>query len=81
MTKDELQMIVIKNASHVTGDICIDDNMGLIDDLGYDSLDFVQLIIEIEEKTGMDFLDEDLLADNFTSVGSLWDMICKRAGN
>ena len=46
-----------------------------IDDLGADSLDTVELIMEFEEEFGIEIPDED--AENITTVGSAVDYIEK----
>lgn len=46
-----------------------------LDDLGADSLDTVELIMEFEEEFGIEIPDED--AENITTVGSAVDYIDK----
>ena len=49
-----------------------------VDDLGADSLDTVELIMELEEEFGIEIPDED--AENITTVGSAVDYIDKIQG-
>ncbi|MDP6533012.1 MAG: acyl carrier protein [Candidatus Marinimicrobia bacterium] len=44
-----------------------------VDDLGADSLDTVELIMELEEEFSLEIPDED--AENLTTVGSVVDYI------
>jgi acyl carrier protein len=44
-----------------------------VDDLGADSLDTVELIMELEEEFSLEIPDED--AENLTNVGSVVDYI------
>lgn len=44
-----------------------------VDDLGADSLDTVELIMELEEEFGIEIPDED--AENMTTVGSVIEYI------
>ena len=44
-----------------------------VDDLGADSLDTVELIMQLEEEFGMEIPDEE--AENLTTVGSAVDYI------
>ena len=46
-----------------------------VNDLGADSLDTVELIMEFEEEFGIEITDED--AENITTVGSAVDYIKK----
>lgn len=80
MTKDELYSIIRKNATHAEQNIVITDDTHIVEELNFDSIDFVQMIIDIEELAEIDFLDEDLLVDGFTTVGTIWEMICVRLG-
>ena len=47
----------------------------LVDDLGADSLDTVELIMELEEEFGIEIQDED--AENITTVGAAVDYVEK----
>ena len=49
-----------------------------VDDLGADSLDTVELIMELEEEFGIEIPDED--AENITTVGSAVGYIDKIQG-
>ncbi len=46
-----------------------------VDDLGADSLDTVELIMELEEEFGIEIPDED--AENITTVGAAVDYVEK----
>ena len=48
-----------------------------VDDLGADSLDTVELIMQLEEEFGMEIPDEE--AENLTTVGSAVDYIDSHA--
>jgi acyl carrier protein len=41
-------------------------------DLGLDSMETIQLLLDLESFYGLTFPDELLTADTFTSVGGLW---------
>lgn len=55
----------------------ISANMKLIDDLGFDSINMLQLILELEEKFNISLSDDDLDIDNFKSVKSITTLIEK----
>ena len=48
-----------------------------VDDLGADSLDTVELIMQLEEEFGIEIPDED--AENITTVGAAIDYIENKA--
>lgn len=53
-------------------EISSDDN--LIEDIGADSLDIIELVMELEREFGIQILDDEI-DDNFTTVGHLIDFI------
>ena len=53
-------------------EISSDDN--LIEDIGADSLDIVELVMELEREFGIQILDDEI-DSNFTTVGHLIDFI------
>ena len=53
-------------------EISSDDN--LIEDIGADSLDIIELVMEMEREFGIQILDDEI-DDNFTTVGHLIDFI------
>lgn len=54
----------------------ITENASFIDDLGADSLDTVELVMELEEKFGIDIPDED--AEKIRTVKDAVDYIEKK---
>lgn len=51
----------------------IGEQTELVDDLGLDSLDSIELVMEIEEKMGLELADDDM--DGIKTVGQLADAI------
>tara|TARA_B100001057_G_C22760484_1_gene915561 strand:- start:933 stop:1148 length:216 start_codon:yes stop_codon:yes gene_type:complete len=47
----------------------VTDNKNLMEDLGADSLDTVQIVMELEEEYGIEITDED--AETLTTVGAI----------
>ena len=47
----------------------VTDDKNLMEDLGADSLDTVQLVMEFEEEYGIEITDED--AETLTTVGAI----------
>ena len=48
-----------------------------LSDLGYDSLKFINTVVEIESKYGIEVLDSDLSPDNFKDVSSICETLRK----
>lgn len=67
-------MITIDDIKIILGDngICVNDN-GSIDEI--ESIDFIQLIIDIELQFNIEVPDQFLLADNYPTVESLYYMV------
>lgn len=80
MTKDKLYSIIKDNATHISDDIIISDNSHLIEDLEYDSVDLMQLLIDIEDEFGIDFLNADLLTEKLSTVGEIFELLSGRIG-
>ncbi len=53
------------------------DKVDLIDDLNFDSLTFISMIIEIEAKFSIIIPDNLLLIENFRNVGQIVEIIEK----
>ena len=49
----------------------------LIDDSMLDSFSMLSLVSEIEDVFEVELSPEDLVPDNFNSIHSIWDMICR----
>lgn len=57
--------------------ININKNTRLFDELGFDSIMVIDLVVEIETKYNIEFMIEDLIFDNFETVGKLADIVMK----
>jgi acyl carrier protein len=73
---DELKEIIADKLSVDPADIKPESHF--IDDLGADSLDLADLVMEIEEKYEVDFANED--QDQFQTVGDVSKAIEKLKG-
>ena len=49
----------------------------LIDDSMLDSFSMLSLVSEIEDVFEVELSPEDLVPDNFNSIHSIWNMICR----
>ncbi len=75
MDKNILYGLIKSNASNMSEGMEITDDIRLIEDLGYDSVDLMQLIVDIEEEFGVDFMNNDILAEKIATPGSLMELI------
>ena len=71
---DKVKEIIIDKLGVVDSKITIEANF--IDDLGADSLDTVELIMQFEEEFGIEIPDEE--AENLLSVGQAIDYISSK---
>ena len=71
---DKIKEIIIDKLGIDNGKITIDAKF--IDDLGADSLDTVELIMQFEEEFGIEIPDED--AESLLSVGQVVDYITNK---
>ena len=72
-TYDKVKEVIIDKLGVEESSIVSDAHF--VNDLGADSLDTVELIMEFEEEFGIEIPDED--AENITTVGSAVDYIDK----
>ena len=56
-------------------DTAIDDSTALIDRGILDSMGLMQVIMFIEEKTGIRIPDDEVLPDNFQTIGSIESLV------
>lgn len=80
---EKLLELVIKNAGSISEDLDIiaevKNDIDLIDDLGYDSLSLITLIIDIESYYDMEFDDRYLLLDVLRKFNTI-EKIVKSGG-
>lgn len=70
-TMDKVKEVVMDKLGVEEGQITAEAHF--MDDLGADSLDTVELIMQLEEEFGIEIPDED--AENITTVGSAVEYI------
>lgn len=56
MTKEEYYTIVKNNATHINEELNVTDDLHLVDDLAFDSLDYTQFILDVELQRELIFL-------------------------
>lgn len=73
----KLELMVMKYAGEDFQNVELKDDTNLIDDLGYESINLVELMIELEQELGIDFDEVDELIEAFDTFGSLKNLIEK----
>ena len=74
MIFEKIQEVLSQQFEVSADTITVDTN--LVDDLGADSLDVVELIMSVEDEFGLSISDED--AANLTTVGKIVECIEKQ---
>ena len=78
MTLEEKVIDIIMEQLEVTKEECVPE-ASFIDDLGADSLDIVELIMEMEEAFGVEIADEEL--EKIRTVQDVVDFLRKKGVN
>ncbi|WP_282689602.1 MULTISPECIES: phosphopantetheine-binding protein [unclassified Streptomyces] len=68
---DELIGRFARNSGRGTAPTEFADSEALVADLGFDSLDLVEFLAQIEEAWGFTIPDEDFTLDTFATVGAV----------
>lgn len=74
--KDKFYRIVKENVSELFESEKLSDESMFIDDLGFDSVSLMQLIIEVEEQFSIEF--DDINYGEVDSVGKMYEYIMKK---
>lgn len=69
------EIIISLIIGYDTDNYLIHENINLIDDFGFGSIEIIQLIIKIEKTFQIKIKDEDLLLDNFSDYKVLTEII------
>ena len=72
---DKLKNIVISCSKREINRNDIDESTNLIDDLSYDSVKIIELILKIEVDFDIEFDDDDLEIDVLSNFGRLAEII------
>lgn len=57
------------------------DMSASLTDLGLDSLNTVEILVRLEDEFDIRLPDEELTAETFETVGSLWSLLAAQATN
>lgn len=78
MTLEEKVIKLVMEQLDVTKEVCVLE-ASFIDDLGADSLDLVELIMEMEEKFGVEIADEEL--EKIRTIKDIIEFLTKKGIN
>lgn len=79
MEKKLKQVIALVSNGKIEADD-IGTNTILTDDFGFDSIQIIQMIVELENAFGIEFDDDELDIDNLTVYNNLKEIIEKKMG-
>ena len=73
--KEKFLAILKENTSEMFENLEVTDETKFIEDMGFDSVSLMQLIIELEEEFGIEFIDVNF--EQIDTVGSMFDYMQK----
>lgn len=77
MEREKIEKIIFLSIEEVLGrKVSFDLSIDLTSE-GLDSLNVVELVMLIEESFEIEFMDEDMLLQNFTSIDSIYNVLTK----
>lgn len=71
------ELIVLHSRKNINIEDINDDTL-LIEELGYDSVDLVLLMVQIEEKFGVEFGNTEMIVENINCFGKMKEFISKQ---
>lgn len=72
---DKIIEIVVRNATNLPSDIEVKEDTKLIEDLGYDSIDLVHLINDLDGTFGIKMSDEMMASEKLNTPRELTELI------
>lgn len=75
--KNKLYEIIKNELSIIYEGIPLNDDLELINDLGYDSITLMQLVLDVEETFSIEF-DEDTNYEEISTIGLLVNYITEK---
>ena len=72
---DKIIEIVVRNATNLPSDIEVKEDTKLIEDLGYDSIDLVHLINDLDGTFGIKMSDEMMVSEKLNTPRELTELI------
>lgn len=56
------------------------DDINIFDNLGFDSIQFIELIVELEAEFEIEIEDNMFLTENFSTIGQIIEIVKERVG-
>ncbi len=78
MNDDKIISIVRDAVNQIKKDLPNVDLHTKMEDIGFDSLEFIKFIVAIEDHFGFNFLDEDLVLNQYREINDFVELISKR---
>lgn len=75
--KKELEQMIMQYVEDEYRNVELKEDTSLIDDLGFDSIMLVELMMEIEDEFNISFDEVDELVESFDTVGKLMELVGK----
>lgn len=72
---DKIIEIVVRNATNLPSDIEVKEDTKLIEDLGYDSIDLVHLVNDLDGTFGIKMSDEMMVSEKLNTPRELTELI------
>lgn len=76
MNLTEIEKIVLESLNSLIGEKEIDHDSQLLD-LGVDSITFIRLVVDLEDKFDFEVDDEDITLDNFATLSKILELLLK----
>jgi acyl carrier protein len=76
--KDQIRHYVVENLLFGSDGIALQDNTSFLKEGIVDSTGVVELVLFVEETFGIEVDDDDIVPDNFDSIGNLATYITRR---
>lgn len=76
--ESRLNDLIIKQAKGKIDNLLFNDTLDLLEDLLLDSIDFLELIVEIEEEFGIEFDAGDIDINSFAKYGTLKELVLEK---
>lgn len=77
---EKLKAIISEVATRAVDDVKIIDETVLTSDLGFDSVQIISLIVELESQFNIEIDDDDLDIEKLTVYSSLYKMVTNKLG-